>query len=387
MSDNDVPPPPDYSPIINAQKALSDLAIANSNELMTWAKDQFASNKQLGDLISNNLTGVMGWATDKAKAYGDKGFDMFREGADRLLTDARSYDTPERRAAEMGASQANVAQLFDQQRNNATRTLEGFGINPASTRYGALDLAYRAQEAAAQASAGNIASRNVEETGRQLNDKVMQYGLAGGQAGNQAAGVAQNAGQGAINTQLGVTASGANSMGTPGQWAGVGANALTGAGSTMNNQYENQMSQFKANQSNSSGIGSLLGTVAGLGKDSLGGSMLSTLGTAAMSFLEEGGMVPEQTQGGAVPVEASPSGGAIPDDVNAKVNAGEFVIPKDVTSWFGEKHFQNMIMKARKEKEGAPAKPQTRQMPAGAIPSEPSFQSRPMASAGALPLG
>ncbi len=51
----------------------------------------------------------------------------------------------------------------------------------------------------------------------------------------------------------------------------------------------------------------------------------------------------------------------------------------------GEKALQNLIMKARKEKEGAQAKPA--QGPAtGPSPSDPAFQPRPQASQGALPV-
>jgi hypothetical protein len=78
-----------------------------------------------------------------------------------------------------------------------------------------------------------------------------------------------------------------------------------------------------------------------------------------------------------VPPEASPSGGEETDDVHALLNEGEFVIPKDVTSWFGEKFFQNIIQKAYKEKsaaqaQGEPVSPQQQQ----AIQmSPPSFES------------
>jgi hypothetical protein len=112
----------------------------------------------------------------------------------------------------------------------------------------------------------------------------------------------------------------------------------------------------------------------------------------ALAFLEDGGAVDDiNGGGGAVPADMSPSGGAAIDDVDAvapggpaKLNAGEFVVPKDVTAWYGEKFMQNLIMKARNEKQGAGAKPQ--QKPAGPEPSDPAFQPRPQAQQGALPV-
>lgn len=55
-------------------------------------------------------------------------------------------------------------------------------------------------------------------------------------------------------------------------------------------------------------------------------------------------------QGGAIPAEVSPSGGKNVDDVPARVNVGEFIMPKPVVDWFGQKHMYSMIEKAKKDK-------------------------------------
>ena len=91
-----------------------------------------------------------------------------------------------------------------------------------------------------------------------------------------------------------------------------------------------------------------------------------------MDLPPEEGTPPEE--GNMVPPEASPSGGAEVDDVHAMVSEGEFVMPKDVTGWFGEKFMQNLINKARKEMaepkaEGEPAPAQAMAL------SPPTFQS------------
>jgi hypothetical protein len=64
----------------------------------------------------------------------------------------------------------------------------------------------------------------------------------------------------------------------------------------------------------------------------------------------------------------SPSGGMQTDDVPAvvnqtggaaRLNADEFVIPRDVALWKGQEFFQKFIQKARQDKSGAPARAQT----------------------------
>jgi hypothetical protein len=149
----------------------------------------------------------------------------------------------------------------------------------------------------------------------------------------------------------------------------MGNQAISGWGNILNAGYQNKLQQFNANQSASSGWGDLLGT--GLG--------FATL------FAAEGGVIPEE-DGAMLPPEMSPSGGAIPDDIDAeiegggpaKLNAGEFIMPKDVVAWLGEKGMQQVVLKARKEMTGGngerPAQPEMG-------PTPPPYESR-----GAIPM-
>jgi hypothetical protein len=79
--------------------------------------------------------------------------------------------------------------------------------------------------------------------------------------------------------------------------------------------------------------------------------------------------------GNMVPPEASPSGGQNVDDVHAMVSEGEFVMPKDVTSWYGEKFMQNLIQKARKEQMGPKAEGQPGPPVQAMALAPPSFRS------------
>jgi hypothetical protein len=140
-------------------------------------------------------------------------------------------------------------------------------------------------------------------------------------------------------------------MGTGMQWQGLGNQALSTWGNTLNMGYQNQMAGWKANQDQSSGWGKALGMVAGMGTK------------AMFPMLAEGGVVPavDTTQGPHAGVkidpEMSPTQGAAIDDVDAKLNVDEFVIPADVLKWKGEEFFQRTIESARKKKQEAPAKP------------------------------
>lgn len=56
----------------------------------------------------------------------------------------------------------------------------------------------------------------------------------------------------------------------------------------------------------------------------------------------------DATTGGFVSHDLSPSGGQETDDVDARLNAGEFVIPKDVAAWKGQEFFYKLMAQARK---------------------------------------
>lgn len=78
-----------------------------------------------------------------------------------------------------------------------------------------------------------------------------------------------------------------------------------------------------------------------------------------------GGGAVDASNGSYVPPSMSPSGGAVTDDVPGqtnqglpiKVNAGEFIMPKDVVAWKGQEFFQKLIDKSREAKGEATAKP------------------------------
>ena len=82
-------------------------------------------------------------------------------------------------------------------------------------------------------------------------------------------------------------------------------------------------------------------------------------------------------QGGdqVVTPEMSPSGGADTDDVHALLNEGEFVIPKEVVRWHGEKFFQKLIQKAHDEIAGPQEAEPEEGPPTAMALAPPTFRS------------
>ena len=330
------------SAIANAYKEASAQSFKLGQDQLAWAKEQYAGTKATTDKVVDALLSSQAENDKRSSEYYQRYKDVFQPAQDRYLQDAENYNTEGRRDQNVGQAQTAVAQNFDAARQAATRQLEGFGVNPGSTRYAALDAGTRVAEAAAKAAAGTQAARDTEATGLALRANAINMG--NGLPGQSVAtsGAASGAGTGAIGGSNQTLSTGSGAMTAPSAYTGQGISAIGGWGNTINQGYQNQVDAFKANNSASSGWGSVLGAAAGIG--------------AKMYGFAEGGAVPAQ-DGGAIPMGASPSGGAQTDDIPARLNAGEFILPKDVVSWIGEKQLQTTIMKARQEKEKAVAKP------------------------------
>lgn len=386
MSSNNTPKTPDYAPYLTAFSDIAAAAKEQSAASLAWAEDQIANNKDLLDQVNKGLLDTQSTFTDAAKRALSQAQDATDTGIANLKEEHAKYTDPARKAASMGAAEAEAAQANEAARRASMSELESYGLNPGAVRYAGLDAGIRLQDAASRVGAGNIAARADEARADQANDKLLGVGASLAGQANANASTGAGAGTGAVGGANTTTATGSGMIGTGLQWAGQGANAVKGGVDTTNTGFTNAIDAKKAE--GTSGIGSLLGLgLSALGK---GGAFASG---GALAFLEEGGAVDDIDGGGggAVPVEMSPSGGAAIDDIDAvspggpaRLNAGEFVMPEDATSWYGEKFFQNLIKKARDEKAGAGAKPETR--PAN-TPAEPAFQQRPQAaSQGALPV-
>lgn len=372
---NDVPAVPDYGPLIEASKNSSQLAYDLAKKQFEWAKKTYNENKQVSKIVIDKALGMMDRQDQWAQADRKRYETIFQPLEEQLAKDAQDFNTPQRQEQEAGKAEADVAAQFEQARDTAQQRLEAFGVDPSQTRQGALDLGTRIAEAAAQSSAGNQARDRTMREGWMLRDSAINVGnklpaqtlaeiQGSGQSGNQS-----------VNTGLATTASGAQTMGTSPTWQGLGNQGLGIWGNILNTQFGNQMDAWKANQSSSSGIGSLLGAVGGI----------------ATAFMADGGAIPDPgatpPHPGAIPASASPSGGAIPDDVPAvidgqgpaRLNAGEFVFPKDVMAFKGEEWAQKEIIKARKAMSGQN----------GERPAQPTDQKGqpmpPMDSVGAIP--
>ena len=344
----------------------------------------------------------------------------------KQLNDAMGWASPDRMARQRGMAMGSQRQAGDLSKQRALDTLESYGVDPGSGRFGGLDANLEAKTGAAMAAAGTMSDIQTELQGQQLLANAIQTGKAVPQVAAGAAGVGLQAGNQAVNAPLAATGVRAQTQGTPTQWAGIEQQAYKDATGAMVNAAQISAENERLAQQSSSGTGALIGGglgaltklaplamsffgPAGAAAGVAGGLMGSGMLTGTGGIYRHGGMVRRFAEGGPVddmdmdegmqgPADMdgdegmyvdpamSPSGGAVTDDVDAnidgdpsqpaKINSGEFIMPADVVAWRGEAWMQKEIKKAREEMgkaQARPAQPEIKQVPSAISTRPPSF--------------
>lgn len=367
--------PNDY--ITAASQWANDQA-AQGRDQYQWAKDQFTKNQGTSDRVVNDALNEGDYWSGAGQQLMQNYMSMYPDAMRQQLQYAQQYGSDANKALARGQAIATVGQSFDQAAKDSSENLESYGLKPQDVS-ARLDASVRTQRAAASAAAGTESDINRDVVGQQLLSQAIQTGQGMAGVATGATGVGQAARNQAINTGLATTASGSSTMGTPLQWAGMGNEELKEwpkaqqTAQQMGQQFyqaqdQSQQGWAKLGEESSSGIGALVG--------GLGAAAMKYGPSIAAAF--SGGVVPKFSEGGpvgdgalpsfdgsgqpAMPAQAIQTGTVVPpgtgvpgikgpDKVPALVAEGEGVLPRDVMDWLGEKGFQQLIAKARKERQ------------------------------------
>lgn len=445
MSGSSAPPTPNYSPIAAAQQAAAAEQAAISRDQLQWAKDQYADARPYTQRVMATTADSMETNAATAKKDRARYETIYQPIEEKQAEKAQTWDSPEHKAIMRSRAAATVAQSFDAADAAATRQLQGYGVNPADLRMGAINRGTKLARAAAQAGAENNSDVVVDREANALRSEAINVGR--GYPGQVAAqyGTSNASGTAGVGVGNQTTGTYMPALGNGIGWAGLSNQSYNNATGTLNAGYSNAVAGYNAGQNSSSGVGSLIGSGIGLatavfsdkrlkenlkpvGKTKDGqtiyefnykGDPVKMRGlvaqevekkhpeavrthssgykmvdySKAVPHMSEGGAVPgrsfpsaghSQTPGSIVPHQASINPRATGDTVPSALEVGEMVIPKRTVMWHGEKHFQKMIAKADEERSGAPAKPQAKPMPGNA--QRPTFVSPGAMRHGAVPV-
>ena len=193
--------------------------------MMNWMKDQAKITNQ--------------WAADDRK----RSQTVFQPLQDKFIADANSFASPARKQAAATAAAADVQLAGRQQAGARVRDAMSMGVNPMSGRFASASEKGANDLALATAGARNNSNRAVEDQGRALRASAINMG----------AGMAVNPA-----TSMGIS-NGAVQTGGSAAMQGYGQQ-----GQLLNDQYQQQLQSWQANQGIIGSVGGALGSLAGL---------------------------------------------------------------------------------------------------------------------------
>lgn len=360
------PAAPDYKEVIGMLQDVFKVSGERAQELWDWGKQAYEENKGVGRKAIDNALGQMTKLSGDADKYRAE-YAKYAPARAKQLADAMKLGSEGYQEEQAKKATQDIATRVKAARDAAMQRLEGLGISQDALAKG--DLATRVAEAGMQSAGANQGREAARKEGQQALATAIGTGEAVKAGINPAAAGSMQAGQSAAAIGPAIDQGRVMIQGNVPQQAGLGSQAAVNVANVQNMGFQNAMDKWKADEESSGSGWGALGT--GLG-----------FLTKFIPGFEEGGVIPDMQMfadgGGPVPIEASPSAGAIPDDIPAtingsdgsqapaQINAGEFVMPQDVVKWLGEKGMQQVILKARKEMgspDQAPAQPDTGGMP------------------------
>lgn len=307
----DPPPPPDYTPLANAQIQVAQMNIeAADRKEALLAVDR----KRMLELTEKSTAQQMGIAQkeeDRSDSY-YQDYQTNTQPINKKISDQAirfSSENEQERIAR--AANADVQASFARAKEQQDRSLDRSGVNRNSGKFAAANNALMIAQAGASAGAmnqsramavdrGNAALSNAANVGNRLPG-VAQNSSSLGLQGASNAITGSNQTQQQINTGYQI----------PAQYYNNAAQSYTGAANMYNLGHNNASRNFETTSKQTSSILNFIGAAAGMAGAS-GGSV-------------------------------NGPGTGISDSIPARLSDGEYVIPADVVRAKGIAFFDKML--------------------------------------------
>ncbi|MGE8318353.1 MAG: hypothetical protein ACN6O3_06360 [Comamonas sp.] len=225
-----------------------------SREQLNWAKEVYketapdrAAAQERANRISDLQAQQMEQSTSIAQQQYDRYQRLYQPVEDRIVSEANNYDTADRQNAEAGKAVTDVQNQYVAALAAQDADLKSMGVNPNDGRYAAMKQQGTTAAALAQAQAANAARQNVQQQG--WARRMDAAGLGRGVVSNQAtqAGIASQAGAGALNASNSSLAAGQSGVGIMQQGFNGALQGQSVAGQMYGNIANQQASVSNAN--------------------------------------------------------------------------------------------------------------------------------------------
>lgn len=300
-------PDPNIGIAARENAALSAEMAAVAKDELAWNKARWEEVKPVyNEVVQAGLT-QMRSDSDRATEQWNLYKNLFQPVEQRMVQDAATYDSPERKEQMAARAAADVSASHDAAAGVVQRNMQSMGVNPNDPKYAAVMSQAGLARARDTAGAMNMARTNTELTGMSMRQGAAQFGRNMPATSIAQDAAALGAGGSAVGTAGAQTASHAPTSATPWYQGAVGAN--TAAGNLYAQQYGMQMQGYQAQQQANSGLWQGVGTLAG----------------AALMKFNEGGLVRRKLEeaGAAEPIEGEYE--RVADDVAIDPTDGELL--------------------------------------------------------------
>lgn len=195
--------------------------------------------------------------------------EVFQPLQDEFIKTAKEYDTPEKQAQAAAEAKTDVQKAAATQTQVQQRNMASMGINPASGRFQGVTRADTTNTALASAGAQNAARTQVKDKALALKADAINMGNGLASSTASAYGLGLNAGNSAVANQGAANANFYQNTGVMNAGFGGAMQGYANQGNILNNLYGNQINawsaQQQANATSAAGLGSAVGSLAGVG--------------------------------------------------------------------------------------------------------------------------
>lgn len=261
-------PDPNIGKAAMMEAELGEKYLSFAKEQFATANERQAEQDKLAAQVTNQQLKASDTALGWAEADRNRYQNTFVPLQDEFINTAKNWDSAERQDKLAAEAKADVINNATQQRQQTQRQMTAMGIDPTSGRYASVDRAGEMATGLAAAGAENTTRNQIRKEAVAMKGDAINLGS--GLAVNPASSLG-------LGVQTGASAYGttsANNAQSAGNAAMVGSGfqtAMQGYGAQaniLNQQYQNQLSAWQANQSaqaqGTAGLLGGIGSVAGM---------------------------------------------------------------------------------------------------------------------------
>lgn len=330
---------PDPNPgMLASAEAAKTVAASNekiASESLAFYKQQYEDLKPLFDQVTASQLETDAETRRQGQEYYDYYKNTFRPVEEKLVADAKDYNTESKREELARTASADVTQAFGMARGQQNRQLAAAGLRPDSNRFAALNNNLLVQEALGKAGVQNKARTDAENLGyARIQDAVA---LGKGLPGNSttAYGVSINAGNSAAANANASYASMNQGYNTAISANNAASNAYGTAGNIYGQEFSGRMQGYNAQQQATGGFAKGIGSLIGTGLSMSTGAGGATVGAKLLGFADGGPLEKKGAIRG--------PGGPVDDKIPAMLSNGEYVLPADTVKKIGKAKLDKVV--------------------------------------------